>query len=118
LYGLYMTGSGEGWAVGAQGAIWHASGGVWAPAASPTTSNLNAVALDSPTHGWAVGGGYRWYTTTPPVLLEYTGGRWVDRTSSIGAQAPAFFGLALQPGGAEGWAVGEADYYLNQRAIF
>lgn len=105
LFGLAMTGSGEGWAVGSRGAIWHATGGVWSPAASPITSTLYTVAMDSPTHGWA-GGGLRFSSRTPPVLLEYTGGNWVDRSAVLPAGTGSIEDLLLTAGGGEGWAVG------------
>ena len=104
MYGVAMTGSGTGWAVGAGGAIWQATGGTWTPAASPTQYDLHAVAMDSPAHGWAVGGIS--FGQSRPVLLEYTGGTWVDRTASLPYQAGALASIALAPGGQTGLIVG------------
>ena len=110
LHGVYMLGSGEGWVVGENGAIWHASGGTWSTVASPTTRDLYAVAMDSPSHGWAVG-----YDFVPlpenyvPVLLEYTGGNWVDRSSSLPANAPHLRDILLAPDGTAGWAAGTSS---------
>jgi photosystem II stability/assembly factor-like uncharacterized protein len=105
LRGVYMLGSGEGWAVGEDGAIWNASGGTWSSVASPTMGDLSAIAMDSSSHGWAVGS-----ATVPegvvPVLLEYTGGNWVDRSSTLPPNSPLLRDIVLAPDGATGWAVG------------
>jgi hypothetical protein len=101
MHGLYMLGSGEGWAVGFSGEIWRDHNGVWSQAASPTTRNLWAVAMDSASHGWAVGGSLAGYS----VLLEYDGTNWVDRTSTLPPGNPIPRGIYLAPGG-EGWIVG------------
>src|SRR5439155_13940155 len=47
LYGLSLVDSGEGWAVGAGGVIWHESGGTWtvAPSPAPPTTTLYSVAM-------------------------------------------------------------------------
>jgi hypothetical protein len=108
LDSVYMVGSGEGWAVGAFGSIWHASSGIWKQATSPTSVSLNAVAMDSPQHGWAAGEG---------VLLEYTGTSWIDRTGSLPDDAPAVEDIALTPDGREGWAVGLSQTYPSEHAI-
>src|SRR5207253_2465579 len=55
LRGIYMLNSSEGWAVGDGGAIWHGAGNSWTQVASPTTHLLYAVAMDSTSHGWAIG---------------------------------------------------------------
>jgi len=51
---LSMTGPGEGWAVGG-GQIWRDAGGVWSQYSSSTSYALSAIAMDSPSHGWAMG---------------------------------------------------------------
>ncbi len=103
LYSLYMTGSGEGWAVGPNGTIMRAAGGVWASVPSPTSEDLLAVSMDSPTHGWAVGGNYPYGL----ALLEYTGGRWVDRTDALPAGSPRYLSdIWLAAGGQSGWIAG------------
>ncbi len=108
IRGLAMVGSGEGWAVGDIGIIWHDSGGTWAQVSSPTGTTLDSVAMDSPQHGWAVGGGLIG-DSIQPVLLEYTGGQWVDRTAALPAGAPALAAVAVANGGAIGWAVGNSN---------
>ncbi|HMA33382.1 MAG TPA: S-layer homology domain-containing protein, partial [Chloroflexia bacterium] len=108
LYSVAMTGSGAGWAVGAGGAIWRATGGTWTPAASPTGTDLRAVAMDSPTHGWAVGGTQD-INQSWPVLLEYTGGTWVDRTASLPSSG-ALANIVLAPGGQTGLIVGASTF--------
>jgi hypothetical protein len=113
---LYMTGSDQGWAVGADGSIWHDVGGTWSSVTSPTTLPLYFVTMDSPTHGWAGGG-----TSSPtfqPVLLEYNGANWVDRTSTLPVGAPVLYSLALDPGGATGWAAGFRDFSNQQSNAF
>lgn len=108
LNGIHMTSPGEGWAVGDDGAIWRGTGGSWAPFSTTITRTLQAVAMDSPTHGWAVGGDLNQQYSSIPALLEYTGGTWVDRSTTL---LPAGVGnledIVLAPGGNEGWAVGQ-----------
>jgi S-layer homology domain len=109
MRGLQMLSSGEGWAVGAGGAIWRDHNGTWSQVSSPVTSTLYTIAMDSPSHGWAAG------TTCcirSKALIEYDGVNWVDRTSSLPAGAPITRGMALSlggqgsPPGSEGWIVG------------
>jgi hypothetical protein len=110
MNGVYMLGGGNGWAVGQDGAIWRATSGAWKGASSPVTVTLNSVAMDSPTHGWAVGSDYDFSTDTyRNALLEYNGTAWIDRTSTLPAGSPNLQDVALAPGGNSGWAVGYAD---------
>jgi photosystem II stability/assembly factor-like uncharacterized protein len=70
LNGLAVASSGEGWAVGENGALLHLTDAKWsAVPSSPTTNDLNGVALSaSGSEGWAVG--FR------RTLLHLTGGAW------------------------------------------
>lgn len=107
--GLYMTGSGEGWAVGIGGIIWRDTGGVWMQTASPTGYDLYSVAMDSPSHGWAVGGGYDSVNNQSiTILLEYDGTNWVDRSDTVASIHIRLLAVALNAAG-EGWAVGFPD---------
>ena len=100
MNGLFMLGSGDGWAVGQNGEIWRDTAGVWARVSNtPFGGNLMGVALDSPTHGWAVGG----YSSA--TLLEWNGVNWLDRGYLLPATTPQLAAIALAPGGDEGWAV-------------
>ncbi len=111
-----MTGSDQGWAVGQDGSIWQDVGGTWSSVTSPTTLPLYFVTMDSPSHGWAGGG-----TSSPgfqTVLLEYNGTSWVDRTSTLPTGAPVLYSLALDPGGATGWASGYRDFSNQQSNAF
>ena len=103
-----MTGHDEGWAVGQAGLIWHDVAGTWNAISSPVTIDLNTVKMDLPTHGWAGGGTSN--GTFTPVLLEYTGTTWIDRSSTLPNGAPVIQGMAFAPGGTEGWAVGYKDF--------
>ncbi|HEY0072349.1 MAG TPA: S-layer homology domain-containing protein, partial [Chloroflexia bacterium] len=117
LYGLFMTGSGDGWAVGEGGSIWQAEGGTWHEASSPVTETLYSVAMDSISHGWAVGERLDpELCALVPTLLEYDGTQWVDKTGSLPWDSPLLYDIALDPGGTEGWAVGMAgteSFYNN-----
>lgn len=84
LNDVQMLANGEGWAIGANrfyvplgcaeatksvqlSAIVHYQDGVWAEVASPSTANLDHIAMTAAGEGWAVG----WRT-----ILRAVGGRW------------------------------------------
>ena len=114
LNGLHMIASGEGWAVGPNGTIMRASGGTWALVSAPTNQDLLAVAMDSPTHGWAVGGDY----PDGVVLLEYTGGRWVNRTTGLPPGSPVYLSdIWVAAGGRSGWIGGWRRPGMGQSAL-
>jgi hypothetical protein len=81
-----MVSPSEGWAVGGGGAIWHYDGTTWRAVASPTHTDLLAVAMVSASEGWAGGGacsggvGPGGSPGAPlecsSVLLHYTEGTW------------------------------------------
>jgi hypothetical protein len=98
VFALAMTSSGEGWAVGSAGEFWHATGGIWSLWPERGPSLLLGIAMDSPTHGWAVGG------ISHGALLEYTGGSWVDRSSMLPADVKNLQGITTGPGPDEAWA--------------
>ncbi len=104
MYGLSMSGPGQGWAVGSGGQMWRATGGTWVQVSSPVTTTLYAVAMDSPSHGWAVG-----YTYVSPsyvtTLLEYDGSSWVNQSNLIPSSIKILRDIVLD-GAGNGWAVG------------
>lgn len=111
LRGLHMLGSGEGWAVGNYGSIWHQYHGFWVQMYSPVNTSLYSVVMDSPTHGWAAGGDC--CATNQQSLLEYvshaptgTVKGWLDRTSTLPPDFPILRDLVLADQGNEGWLVG------------
>ncbi|MDQ2806343.1 MAG: S-layer homology domain-containing protein [Chloroflexota bacterium] len=103
LLGVTLLPDGTAWAVGTQGAIWHEVNGLWSGLAHPEFASLYSVAFDSPTHGWAVGG-FTEYGGLQAVLVEYTGGAWLDRSQTLSEYVPLLTDLALT-GAGEGWAV-------------
>ena len=114
LNAIAMSSSGNGWAVGLGASMWRATAGVWRPVASPVGGDFHAVALDSPSHGWAAGSVYA-HSSEAPVLLEWDGISWHDRTPTLPAGTPPLYGLAISPDGASGWAVGHASGALRLR---
>lgn len=90
----------NGWAVGDGGVTLFYDGVEWLGLSSPTTRNLNAVALTSASTGWAVGDN--------GTILRLNGSWSV-------AQSPTnqhLYGLALASDG-EGWAVGYGGVLLR-----
>jgi hypothetical protein len=107
FFGVHMLSSQEGWAVGTAtssggtGRIFHLAGGQWTEQFSLTARFLRTVHMDSSEHGWAAGGYFG-----DGLLLEYTGGTWIDRTNTLPTPDLYIRDLLFNPGGAEGWAVG------------
>ncbi len=68
-----MLSASDGWIVGSRGPndsttlVLHYTGGDWQVVDAPQVGALSAVAMVSPTEGWAVGSG---------VILHYQAGRW------------------------------------------
>ncbi|HKP51870.1 MAG TPA: S-layer homology domain-containing protein [Chloroflexia bacterium] len=116
LRGIAMTSPGEGWAVGDSGSFWQGTGGSWSAVSTGITRTLTSIAMDSPTHGWAVGGDLSQQYSSIPALIEYTGGAWVDRSSTLPANVGNLEDIVLAPGGNEGWAVGQVRA-TNERSF-
>jgi hypothetical protein len=114
MLGLFMTGPGQGWAVGSGGKIWRATGGTWLQVSSPVTASLSAVAMDSPSHGWAVGYSYTG-SSYEGTLLEYDGSSWVNRSNLV-PSGIVFLNDIVLDGAGNGWAVG-ASYGSNSYGV-
>jgi len=104
LRGLAVNPSGVIWVVGSAGRMWQGRAAEWTAVASGTGEGLEAVAFDTPAHGWAVGG-----ARGRPVVLEYTSGSWVLRVQGSGNLESALTSLSLVPDGSAGWAVGTEE---------
>jgi hypothetical protein len=102
----------EAWAVGynkvSGGFILHEHGGRWAKvyplglAARRPIPHLYALAMTSPSEGWAVG--------AEGTLLHLTGGVWVSVATLTREDLN---GVALSASGSEGWAVGDDGTLLH-----
>ena len=112
LYAVTRPGPGAGWAVGSGGTIWRDTAGTWSQVYTPVTRTLRAVIQDTPGHAWAGGGDYApGLQGAYPVLLEYSGGIWVNDTALLPPGAPVIYSFACTADGSECWAAGTA--YLN-----
>jgi len=94
LYGIDMSATNAGAAVGANGTILSWNGASWTEATSPTTRALNGVDLVSSTDGWAVG--------AQGAIVRLTGVTWANATSPTTNALNAVRMLSST----DGWAVG------------
>jgi hypothetical protein len=110
----FATSGGNLWAVGASGVAAFClnncgsqSGAIWATTSSPLGGSyvqLNSVAMDSDTDGWAVGQLGPLHTS-PPVVMQWNGYSWNTAILSSSLGSTPLLGVALS-GGSNGWAVG------------
>jgi len=103
LYSVFMVSSTEGWAVGANGTIYHYFGGVWNSFTSPVSTALRSVFMISPTEGWAVGDG--------GIIIHYSSGTWSGPVSP-GTTSNNLFSVFMVSS-TEGWAFGAAGTILH-----
>lgn len=103
LYSVFMVSDIEGWAVGANGTIYHYFGGEWNSFNSPVTTALRSVYMISPTEGWAVGDN--------GVIIHYTAGTWSGPVSP-GTTKNNLFSVFMVSS-TEGWAFGAAGSILH-----
>jgi len=124
---LQMFSDTDGWAVGSTDqlgtAIWHYDGGIWTPEGphtlalqgTPYDVSMQALAMVSPTEGWAAGMLIGQVSSgTPPtaprtnggaVLLHYSAGHW-----SLATRIPDGLVSAISMASAtEGWAMGDTE---------
>ena len=105
LAAVALSGSSDGWAVGAGGVILHTTDGgtAWAAQTSGLGSDLAGVAFADAADGWAVGAG--------GVILHTTDGgtAWAAQTSGLGSDLA---GVAFADA-ADGWAVGAGGVILH-----
>ena len=73
IYSVFLVSPTEGWAVGANGTIFHYFGGIWNSFVSPVKASLRPVFMISPTEGWAVGDG--------GVIIHFSTGIWTGPVS-------------------------------------
>ncbi|MEV7011062.1 hypothetical protein [Streptosporangium sp. NPDC051022] len=81
LYGVALSGKGDGWAVGDTGGrplVTRLSGGRWKPFAAPDVPGgyLRDVYVDSPKRALAVGGVYQRSGEVRPLILSWNGRKW------------------------------------------
>jgi len=119
LRALALVSAADVWAVGTAGVLWHYDGRTWRliphPRLAPGLANLQvalyAVALASPSEGWAVGGGDPRTGScpgaAPGVVERFAGGQWTIATRLSGQ--PTLRALALVSP-SEAWAAGALVY--------
>jgi photosystem II stability/assembly factor-like uncharacterized protein len=90
LYGVFMTGSDSGTAVGDSGTILHTTNGgaTWTAQSSGTTNWLTAVFFTDSRTGTAVGGGYDSMSNRCAIVLRTTNGgeTWMTRWKGTALQ--------------------------------
>ena len=121
ITGLAVAPSGDVWAVGASGRVLRASGGAWRQASVTRDSvrevDLEAIAMEAPDDGWAVGGygGGDGGVGDRTALFHYSGGAWmVDHEPLAAVTMGALFGVAMVSPD-DGWAVGGTSQSLILR---
>ena len=103
LYSVFMVSTTEGWAVGANGTIYHYFGGIWNSFTSPVKTALRSVFMISPTEGWAVGDG--------GVIIHYSTGIWSGPVSP-GTTSNNLLSVFMVSS-TEGWAFGTKGSILH-----
>jgi photosystem II stability/assembly factor-like uncharacterized protein len=96
LFSVFMVSPTEGWAVGANGVIFHYFGGTWTSFSTPVSTSLRSVFMLSPTEGWAAG--------DQGTILHYSGGIWTGPVSP-GTTSNNLLSIFMLSG-TEGWASG------------
>lgn len=104
LFGVFMTSSGEGWAVGGTGGTAetaHFTSGSWTDVPAPACAcQLNGIYMAGSSNGWAVG------TAGIIMHLPTSSGPWLG-SSNIGDPTGTFNSVFFDPGDStKGWAVG------------
>jgi len=133
LRGVAGLPSGDAWAVGNNGAILYEHNGAWSSVTSPTTDDLQSVAMRSATEGWAIGGHVPQiiatapgsvlarfaYTPSQPFslldtttcdILHYIGGSW--KRVACPVKSP-LNGVTVLPNG-DAWGVGDGGVILHE----
>ena len=103
VFSVFMVSPTEGWAVGAQGVIYHYFGGSWNSFVSPVTTALTSVFMLSPTEGWAAGDG--------GVIIHYSAGTWSGPVSP-GTTSNDLFSIFMTSS-TDGWAFGAKGTILH-----
>jgi len=103
IYSIFMVSPTEGWAVGANGTIFHYFGGAWNSFTSPVTTALRSVFMISPTEGWAVGDG--------GIIIHYASGIWSGPVGP-GTTTNNLFSVFMVSS-TEGWAFGAKGSILH-----
>ena len=103
LYSVFMVSPTEGWAVGANGTIFHYFGGAWNSFTSPVSTALRSIFMISPTEGWAVGDG--------GIIIHYSSGIWSGPVSP-GTTSNNLFSIFMVSS-TEGWAFGAKGTILH-----
>jgi hypothetical protein len=101
----------EGWAIGGASSITsstsfilHFTGGSWTVQRLLTGVSVQSIAMVSASDGWITATG----TDNAPLLLRYTGGRWVEATASIGNSGTLGRLLdVFMRSATEGWMTGQ-----------
>jgi len=92
----------DGIAVGNGGNIYKWSGAAWSLLASPVSANLNAVAMSSPSIGWAVG-------DQCTIIRTLDGFNWAGASSPLSCGAANNLRSIVMLSSSEAWAVGDGD---------
>ncbi len=110
LTDISITSPGEGWAASSTARVlWRSTGGQWEEVETGIVSSdfafVNAIAMDTLTHGWA--GGFRHIgLDTVAVLYEYVNDVWVNRSNTLPSSLISIDAIVLSPDGSEGWMAG------------
>ncbi len=110
LYGVVVTPSGDGWAVGldvaaGHGVMLHEHGGAWSIVPGIRVPALRGITLAGPNEAWAVGDG--------GTILHLVNGRWQLVPSSTGTNLYSVSMVSPQ----EGWAVGFVTNNLTNSSV-
>lgn len=104
MNGVSLLPNGDAWAVGDGGFMMYEHDNAWTQVASPTYATLNAVAMVSPTDGWAVGFfASEFYTC---VLLRYQSGKWIEEPPNLPNGLDGLQGIVMKSP-TQGWMVGD-----------
>jgi hypothetical protein len=104
LYGAYMPGGADGWAVGTKGTLLRWNGASWAIAAAGTLGDLFAVHGSGPSDVW-IGGAYRSLLHStggsfqpPAVLPTFGSGNIYNAVTAIWSFGPSDVWIAIRDG--------------------